>query len=410
VKRFIAVALLLAAIALGCTPDEGPGLELDFGGICHAIAFTALDEQILGDAVVLDLAADGVDDGAWALIDPGDADLYLQRLPAPGPRLELKIPREDAGAVDLFAGASAGEAWITYASGDQFRAARLFDQQIVDIANFDAFPGDSGAWERRLIFSGRRPLLLASPTASTDSTVRFYLGRLDPDLQLAQTWELSFPSDCYTDGISDCVPVSYPRWHILDVAEADGESSALLLIEFERAFQDIDTRTTGVTTLEIVLGPDDVPAASKREHIDLLWSHRSAGLRVEPGQIARDAAGYYVLVGATVEDETDLVLSDITDYRLLRHNQRVGTYGLLARPAKYTNSHLIQLPDQVALGQIFATNWYAARLVDLEIDREPVAQAKVPEGSQPIRAGNQQLLLRAQEGPDARALIGCAEQ
>ena len=165
------------------------------------------------------------------------------------------------------------------------------------------------------------------------------------------------------------------------------------------------TRTTGVATLELDIDPrSGTPIALKREYIDLLWAHSTTDLRVTPGQIARDSAGYYVIAGATADEES----GDLADDRLLRHDLRESTSGLMARLPKYTASHLLQLDDQVALGQAFMGTWLATRLIGYSLDLAEIAELPIAGDVTVSRAGRHHALLRSAGGPDVHAGVRCA--
>lgn len=406
----IGASALVGAI-LGCEGEPPPGLDIDFGGVCHALDLVEVQAPLVGGEEVLALAAESADDG-WALVRPGDGgDLVLRRSADPSIVVDLAIPPNEAAAVALFRGANAGESWLTYATADRFRVALLDETSIVRAGNLDNFPGDT-FWERRVLIAGRQPLVLASPLSSNDASVVFYLATLAPDLSIGQSWQLSFDAECYTDGISDCLPTTYPRLHILDVAEVDADGPALLLLEFERAFESVASHTTGVATLELSLDEaSNTPIAVKREYIDLLWGHSLTKLHVDPGQIARDSSGFYVIAGVVVDEVMEGGDPGLTaEARLLRNDTRESTSALLRRLPTYTNSHLIQLDDQAALGQAFDGQWYAARLVGYAIDEENTAAMDIANDVVVRRAGHHNVLLQSKGGPDAHAAVRCAAE
>ena len=79
---------------------------------------------------------------------------------------------------------------------------------------------------------------------------------------------------------------------------------------------------------------------------------------------------------------------------------------VVATLPKYTNSHLLQLTNQVGIGQAFKNSWFAARLVGFAIDFEDIGGVDIADDTEVSRAGHSHVLLRAPEG-SARARVGC---
>ncbi len=406
----------IAALSLSaCVGASQPDITIDFGGVCGALDLALRDPDGLlpGTEVHAFAAADPTGAG-WALITHGPELLALQRVPAePGEDpYPLGLSTSQVANVQLLPGPDIGEVWVEHASSSAIKIWRVSDDGVVASRDFGAsFPEVSGLWERRLLFVGREPALLAAPESAENETVGFMLASLTPELDVDMLWELTFGTECVdVDGIA-CIPASYPRIHLLDIADADGVSPGLILFEFERAFEGISTLTTGVATLEVDLDlSSGLPRALKREYYDLLWGHSITPLRIDPGEIARDGAGYYIIAGVedTGVDDPEVSVNDLLTDRLIRHDHLASVSGIIARLPKYTNSHLLQLTNQVGLGQAFDGFWYAARMVGFTIDFDDVEAIDIAEDGRVSSAGHSHMLIRG-GGTSARGQIACAE-
>lgn len=408
--------LAAALLVMACVPEPQPGLDLDFGGVCKDLQLAYVDPPVLLPGWTIHaMVADGVGAGGWALVsqDPG-AGLHLLRL-ADEAAVPLSIGADvsDADDFSLIRGPLAGESWLVLSNDTYFYLWRLDPGGLVAGVNHSDFPStDASAWERRLIFIQRQAYMLASPRASADESVIFPIARLTPDLAVDRAWQLAFGDLCDPD--QGCIPYAYPRLHVLDIAEADGVSSALLLLEFDRESSIGATRTAGVAAIDFDLNPvSDLPTAVKREFGDLYWLHSGFAVHIEPGQITRDDAGYYILAGIVFDEDPPLddpsVVTDTLRDKLLRHDIRSATSQSIATLLKSTRSHILQLPNQSALGQTPSGSWYAARLKGYDIDDENVVELKIDKDATLERIGHGQVHLRAPTG-DARARLGCVDE
>ncbi|MEZ4382066.1 MAG: hypothetical protein R3A79_12015 [Nannocystaceae bacterium] len=405
-------ALVVGLFALSaCVGAEQADVDIDFGGVCAGLAQDILDTDLLNGATIHDYAASDPSGAGWVLLTDASNHLALQRLPvAPGaPRIDLGLSASEAKRMRLISGPEVEEVWLTQSVGSALYVWHLIgDEVAAEIDYTDAFPDTSAGWDTHLLFVGRRPVLLGVPRSADGEGVSFLLAQLDTSLEISMLWELSFDPECVDDGVS-CVPASYPKINVLDVVDPDGKSTALVLYEFERNFEGITTRTTGAATLQLGLDSSSgAPQALKREYYELLWGHSNVDLRVDPGQIARDDAGYYIIAGVANEGDAsqEVQITDLENDRLIRHDIREDYTDIVATLPKYTNSHLLQLTNQVGIGQAFKNSWFAARLVGFAIDFEDIGGVDIADDTEVSRAGHSHVLLRAPEG-SARARVGC---
>ena len=406
----------IAALSLAaCVGASQPDVEIDFGGVCYALdlALSDPDGLLPGTEVHAFAAADPTGAG-WALITHGSDTLALQRVPvdpdeAPIP---LGLNASEQGSVRMLQGPDIGEVWVSHTTPNDIQIWRVSDDGVIAARDFaGSFPGLNGTWERRLLFVGREPVLLAAPDSAASETVGFMLASLTGDLDVDMLWELTFGTECISQDGAPCIPASYPRIHLLDIADADGRSSALLLFEFEREFEGISTLTTGVATLEVDFDlTSGLPRALKREYYDLLWGHTITPLRIDPGEIARDDAGYYIIAGVedTGVDDPEISVNDLLTDRLIRHDILTSASGIIARLPKYTNSHLLQLTNQVGLGQAFDGFWYAARMVGCTIDFDDVDAVDIEEDAAVVGAGHNHVFIGAVDS-SVRGQIVCGQ-
>lgn len=403
-------AAITALTLSACVGASQPDVEIDFGGVCYALDLALRDpEGLLPGTEVHAFAAADPTGAGWALITHGPSTLALQRLPVDPeePPYSLGLTTSERSNVRLHSGPDIGDVWVSHATSSELKIWRVNDDGVIATHDFGtSFPGLGGAWERRLLFIGREPVLLAAPHSAEGGTVGFMLASLTAELNVDMLWELTFGSDCVDQG---CIPSSYPRIHILDIADADGASSALILFEFERAFEGISTLTTGVATLQVDFSlSSGLPRALKREYFDLLWGHTITPLRIDPGEIARDDSGYYIIAGVedTGVDDPEVSVNDLLTDRLIRHDFLASVSGIIARLPKYTNSHLLQLTNQVGLGQAFDGYWYAARMVGFTIDFDDVDAIDIAEDGQVFGAGHNHVFIRSADA-SARGEISC---
>ncbi len=407
------LAALTALSLAACAGASQADVAIDFAGVCYALDLALIDqEDELSSFEVHDFAASDPSGAGWALITQDSDLLALERVPADpdAALIPLGVPVAMAADIDLLSGPDLGEVWVRHTGDNYLRLWRINDDGLVAEHNFGAsFPGVDGPWERRLIFVGRQPMLLAAPRSSPSKSLEFMLARLSEDLTINMLWELPFGSECVD--MVNCVPGSYPTIHILDVADADtnADAPALVLFEFERVYDEISTQTTGVATLQISLNQNNLPLAIKREYFDLLWGHSTNSVRVNPGQIARDNAGFYILAGITdsAADDPELSANDIQNDRLIHHNTLTSSSQIIARFPKYTNSHLLQLTNQVGLGQILDRFWYAARVVGSSVDIGTIDDIDISANATISRAGHHHVLIRGET--TRRGRIVCAE-
>lgn len=408
-------SVAFAALSLAaCVGASQPDITIDFAGVCYALDLALIDpEGELSSSEVHAFAASDPSGAGWALITLDTDLLALESVPADPskPLIPLGLPVEAALNINLLSGPDLGEVWVSHTSDGQIHIWRINDNGLVAERDYGVgFPGVGGPWERRLVFLGQRPMLLAAPRASASKSLEFMLARLSDDLTVNTLWELPFGTECVD--MEGCVPGSYPTIHILDIADADTspDAPALVLFEFERIYDGISTRTTGVATLQIGLSPSNLPLAIKREYFDLLWGHSTDLVRVNPGQIARDNAGYYILAGITNDAVADPELSanDIQNDRLVHHDRLTSTSQVIARFPKYTQSHLLQLTNQVGLGQILDRFWYAARVVGSKVDTGTIDDIDISASATISRAGHHHMLIQGET--TRRGQIVCAEE
>jgi len=417
--RTLATTLALALSA--CVGASQPDIDLDFGGVCHTFALSLIDPvDELADVEVHAFAASDPTGAGWALITLGADSLGLRHIPVDAddptdvsPPIHLNLNVEARADVHLLPGAELGEVWAYHTDVSGLQLWHLTEDGLVGSQDYgNTFPGMSDTWERRLIFIGRQPMLVAAPTSSTDESVGFMLANLAEDLSIDMLWELSFGTECQEPEDSPCIPTSYPLIHLLDVADADGTSPALILFEFERIFEGISIRTTGAATVQIDLDIGSTqPLAIKREYYDLLWGHSVTDLRIVHGQIAREHSGYYIIAGVEGDpsDDPDVDVFDLPNDRLVRHDLHTGSSATIARLRKYTHSHLLQLTDQVGLGQAFDGHWRGTRLSGVTIDEDNIDSLQLaPEDLTFTRAGHNHLLLQTPAG-SSRGRVDCAE-
>ncbi|MCA9657648.1 MAG: hypothetical protein KC486_04850 [Myxococcales bacterium] len=407
-------ALGLGLLALSaCVGAEQADVDIDFGGVCEALEHEVVETDLLGGAEIHTYAASDPSGAGWALITDATNQLALQRLPADAdaPRIGLGLSGNLVDEIRLTPGPEVEEVWVTQAADSDLHLWHLVgDELVAEVDYSGAFPETSAGWEPRLLFVGRQPVLLAAPRSAASEGVSFLLAPLDTSLNIGMLWELSFDPECVDDGVS-CVPAFYPTIRVLDVVDPDGKPTALLLYEFERHFEGITTRTTGVATLQLGLDAGTgAPQAIKREYYDLLWGHTNVDLRIDPGYIARDDAGYYIIAGVANEGNAaqEVQITELENDRLIRHDILEAYTEVVATLPKYTNSHFLQLTNQVGLGQAFENSWLAARLVGFTIDFEDVGGVDIDDDTEVFRAGHNQVLLRSPES-SARGRIRCSE-
>ncbi len=414
------IQLLVCALGLsGCAPAPTPDVELDLRQPCEAFSQVQVEPNLTPGSWTLQLSGDRHTEApAWA-ITLGDNGFALQRLADPRPEapapetLSLSSPNH----ARLHSGPVPGETWLVIDTATEFWLYQLDRDGLVrSSGNLDAEFVDS-TFQRDLIFIGDTPFVVGIPRSSATSEYEVWIGELTGDLTLGTSWSLELRRTCPSD-LPECPTVSFPSIDLLDNAEPDGTSPALLLLGYDEILD--DARTMYVATLRIGFdGDSQRPIALRREFFPRqVWPvGNSLQAHIAPAQLARDATGYYVLAGLTQESLDDP--SHQLDAVVVRFDRLSDTASApyMGLPT-YSSPHLLQLDTRVALGQIAEGSWHIAPLYaktgsNFEIDLDNLSSLNLEPapstGFVVVPGKRSQYVHRAIDGREIQTLVTCQE-
>lgn len=412
-------AILAAALLAACAAGPAPGLVLDVGRVCDAIAIEVADADVLaGSRVHAAAIARSGADAAWYLATDAHGRLELRRVPEDMPAIDLSALGEPDD-FHLAPGPIEGQVWLALDRAEGFRAWQIDEAAatVRESATFVDFPAAEGAWTRRVVFLGDAPHLVAVPRSATVGEVPIHLAALTPELALGERWTLAATAQCTPFSELNC-PLLWddPRdVALLDMAEPGSISGAALLLAISTPWDaaPIDPETPPVFSthiVSVVLQRDagaERPILTRRDHV--AWITDGPVLP-SPAQLAADPLGLYVIAGLLPGPDTSAASATMSDYLFRAELLGSGTSGagdVIALLPKTLDSHLLQLGSRVALGQLAGRNWYVAPIEGLSIDESIVGTLAIDEGAAVLRAGRGQFVVVAEGPRSRRARIVC---
>ncbi len=413
------LCVLTLLLATGCQGPPTPDITVDLRTPCEAFTQLTLSSDLTPGMRTLQLAGDvhrqpagwavTVEGSSYALRRIGDT-----RLDAPPP--VALSPFSSQGQLTLHAGPAVGETWLVRDEPSEFSLWQLHPDGVVkQSGNLGAeFVGSS--FRRDLIFIGDTPYVIGIPTSSDTTEYEVWVGELDNDLNVGTTWSLELTGTC-PDETFDCASKGFADIALLDQAEADGTSPALLLLSFDQVLD--STRSIYIATLRVDFDDDSQrPIALRREYFPRqVWPvGGSLQAYIAPAQIARDTDGYYILAGLhqiNVDDPSDQLDSVLVRFDSLSGIANAPYIGF----PQYVSPHLLQLDTRVALGQYGEGSWHIAPLVsgnnaNFVIDLDNLSSLALGESSELVEVkpgGRSQVLHRTADNREIHTLITCGD-
>jgi len=381
------VALTATTATTACVGPPTPEIEVDQREPCESYVQQLLTTDFLPDKRTWDLAGDryALAPG-WAL-SSSNGDFTLERTGDDRPNLPepVSVPLTINSKFRLQPGPRAGETWFTQGGNTGLRITQLSPDGVLAAGPTIDFPTGTGAWERALIFIGDTPYVLAVPRSSATPDYTIWLAQVNENLDIGATWQLNLSASC--EDYVLCDQLTFPKIELLDVADPDGSSPALVLLGFDEVL-DANSRSLYVATLRVGLEPETQhPIALRREYFPRqVWPvGGSLQAHISPGQLVRDADGYYILAGLTQEsldDPTHQLDAIIVRYDDLTDTASAPYSGL----PTYTSPHLLQLDNRTAVGQISEGAWHIAPLLpgeysDFKIDLDHLSSLPLTDDS-----------------------------
>jgi len=413
-----AAAAILAALVTACVGPPAPEIEVDLREPCESYAQQLLSPDFLPGKQTWDLAGDRyAQSPGWAMTSQ-DGEFLLERIgdsrPDRPPAVSVNTPGFNS-RLRLQPGPKPGETWFVDARTAGLTLTQLNADGVLAMGPTIDFPS-SGAWDRALIFIGYTPYLLAIPRSSATPEYTIWLAQLNEALDIGTTWQLNLRASCEDYVLCDLL--TFPNIELLDVADPDGASPALVLLGFDEVL-DANSRSLYVATLRVGLEPETQhPIALRREYFPRqVWPvGGSLQAHVSPGQLVRDPDGYYILAGLTQESLDDP--SHQLDAIIVRYDNLTDTASApYSGLPTYTSPHLLQLDNRTAVGQISEGAWHIAPIVpgeysDFEIDLDHLSSLPLTDDSSalvPVLAGSRgQVVHKVPGAPEIHTLVTCA--
>lgn len=410
-RSLVAAALGVAA----CNPPTPPGLDIDIAPECDDIAVALREDDVLpGWTIVAAAVERSGESGAWYLgLDPNKR-LWLRRTPEDVPPLELTgigQPEE----FQLQPGPNEGEVWLMHSADGVVRLWRYDDGSDALASSGELTGFLSGEWDRRLVFVGREPYLLSYSRQATRLQIELIFDEVTPELGIDTRWNAVAAFVCTDVNDAACQNDAPREATLLDIAEPGNVAGALALfgLTTPAAAPSDPQQPLAYETSLISVKVQDNPggpglAVTRRDHVT--WFTGGA-VRPSPGELAADGLSLYLLGGLSPAPDTpntdatswdSLLQADLFGGQPGADNDTIGVF------EKSKTSHLLQLGDRVALGQVSGSAWTVWPIEGSRVDTNVLGELEVGAGARVLPAGRSHFVLTADDAPTRRVQIGCA--
>ena len=420
--------VLVLMLAGGCELEARAPLDLDAftqpSQACVEVVHEALE---LGGPIHRVVADAGDEGGGWALVDRSDIEppgLALVRIPATNgdeldtPIVPLLLTSNYAPAVELRAGATAGELWAIL-PGLPGQTLMKLVPELGLVAHNDALgnfpiagptPPCPTSFSRILVLAEGRPYVLAAPDCSAGAGLVLHLLAIEPEsLAFGLSWDLEFdpclgsedPSACAYESAYSVPELSPPRTSlIVDSSRAPVGLSMVRSLDQSAGLEGAGVRTHDVALLDILIDPDgpDARLMTFRE----VWPDTLPVL-LGPATVGRDLYSTQLFVRN---------LAGADDAALLRFDTAFDLYDLVRDPLPFGGAgELVQLESQSALVHVDYETGTLEAVGLADVDSWPKWKPKVLVELDDLvdveQAGVGKLLLRRQEAAPQLISLNC---